>query len=447
MHINEVERILKDSIDGKEKQYEVKRYCDHICCESDFVLLYDGMEFAYIKFDEKGNMKKEQMNIHEEKMGTASFYIVIKDSDEFIPIDLPCKVYPRNNMNTVFECSTDNLLQKLCDYRSTQYTPLNIEKVAEFFEKTFSSFIRGRMQAFMSKIREETNLADVIEDHDTYFMLTPKYERLFFCSLLGSTSGAPKRVCRYTSLSSLFRMLSEAKQSMCSTICMNDKTENDYSIKYISDAVPLSNVIQRMEARSPKTDAQSMSFILSGSRMGKKDDLNMWRLYGDDSKGVCLWYEIEDMPDNFFLSRVSYAKNETHAELAYLASKMGRAVCGRNFEVRNLNSWLHFFKPAEYAIEEEIRLLYEMPDVNMLESLYGKWILNSDNGIIAPVVSFSVDKKNCQFPLVLSRIILGPNLRERNINIEQLRLMIKNKQIKVADDFEIAFSTIESYRK
>ena len=28
MHINEVERILKDSIDGKEKQYEVKRYCD-----------------------------------------------------------------------------------------------------------------------------------------------------------------------------------------------------------------------------------------------------------------------------------------------------------------------------------------------------------------------------------------------------------------------------------
>ena len=56
-------------------------------------------------------------------------------------------------------------------------------------------------------------------------------------------------------------------------------------------------------------------------------------------------------------------------------------------------------------------------------------------------------KKNCQFPLVLSRIVLGPNLQERNINKEQLRLMIKNKQIRVTDDFEIAFSTIESYRK
>ena len=447
MHINEVERILKDSIDGKEKQYEVKRYCDHICCESDFVLLYDGMEFAYIKFDEKGNMKKKQMNIHEEKMGTASFYVLLNDTDAFIPTSLSCKVYPRNNMKSAFECDTDCLLEKLEGYHSTSSIPMTIEDVADFFEKTYSSMIRGRMQAFMSRIREATNLTDVIEDHGTYFMLSPKYEHLFFCSLLGSTSGTPKRVCRYTSLSSLFRTLSETRQSMCSTICMNDKTENDYSIKYISNAVPKSNVIQRMEARTLKTDAQSMSFILSGSRMGKKDDLNMWRLYGDDSKGVCLWYEIEDMPENFFLSRVSYAKNETHAELAYLASKMGRAVCGRNFEVRNLNSWLHFFKPAEYAIEEEIRLLYEMPDVNMLESLYGKWILNSDNGIIAPVVSFSVDKKNCQFPLVLSRIILGPNLRERNINIEQLRLMIKNKQIKVADDFEIAFSTIESYRK
>ena len=62
MHINEVERILRESIDGKEKQYEIKRNCDHICCESDFVLLNDGMEFAYIKFDEKGNMKKKQMN-------------------------------------------------------------------------------------------------------------------------------------------------------------------------------------------------------------------------------------------------------------------------------------------------------------------------------------------------------------------------------------------------
>ena len=52
MHINEVERILRDSICGQENRYEIKRYYDHICCESDFVLLRDGLEYAYFKFDE-----------------------------------------------------------------------------------------------------------------------------------------------------------------------------------------------------------------------------------------------------------------------------------------------------------------------------------------------------------------------------------------------------------
>ena len=238
MHINEVNRILEDSICGQEKQYEIKKYCDHICCESDFVLLRDGLEYAYFKFDETGQMSRNAMCIHEEKMGTASFYIILKETDEFIPVSLSCKVYPRNNMKSAFECNTDCLLKKLDGYYSTSSNPMTIEDVAEFFEKTYSSLIRGRMQTFMSRVREEKNLIDVIEDHGNYFMLTPQYERLFFCSLLGSTSGTPKRLCRYTNLVSLFRTLSEKQQSMCSTVCMNDKTENDYAQKFISEAMP-----------------------------------------------------------------------------------------------------------------------------------------------------------------------------------------------------------------
>ena len=432
MHINEVERILRDSICGQENRYEIKRYCDHICCESDFVMLRDGLEYAYFKFDETGRMSRKAMGIHEEKMGTAYFYVVLNDTDAFIPTSLSCKVYPRNNMKSAFECDTDCLLEKLEGYHSTSSIPMTIEDVADFFEKTYSSLIRGRMQTFMSRVREEKILSDVIEDHGTYFMLTPPYERLFFCSLLGSTSGTPKRLCRYTSLASLFRTLSEKQQSMCSTVCMNDKTENDYAQKFISEAMPQSNVISRLQTRS---------------RMSKKDDLNMWRLYGDDSKGVCLWYKVDDeLPEHFFLAKVSYAKNEAHAELSYLSSKMGKGVCGRNFEIRNLNSWLHFFKPSEYAVEEEVRLLYEMNDGSLLDTTNGKWTYNISNGIIAPIVRFPVTKSENNFPLVLERIVLGPNLPERNINKEQLLLMIKYVQIKVADDFEITFSDINSYR-
>ena len=437
MHINEVERILRESVSGKENRYEIKRYCDHTCCESDFVMLRDGLEYAYLKFDETGKMSRKAMGIHEEKMGTAYFYVVLNDTDAFIPTSLSCKVYPRNDMKSAIECDTDCLLERLEGYHSTSSIPMTIEDVADFFEKTYSSLIRGRMQTFMSRVREEKKISDVIEDHGTYFMLTPPYERLFFCSLLGSTSGTPKRLCRYTSLASLFRTLSEKQQSMCSTVCMNDKTENDYAQKFISEAMPQSNVISRLQTRTSSVNADTFSFILSGSRMNKKDDLNMWRLYGDDSKGVCLWYKVDD----------ELPKIEAHAELSYLSSKMGKGVCGRNFEIRNLNSWLHFFKPSEYAVEEEVRLLYEMNDGSLLDTTNGKWIYNTSNGIVAPIVRFPITKTDNNFPLVLERIVLGPNLPERNINKEQLRLMIKNMQIRVTDDFEISFSTIDSYRK
>ncbi len=81
MHINEVERILRESVSGQENRYEIRRYCDHICCESDFVLLRDGLEYAYFKFDETGRMSRKAMGIREEKMGTASFYVVLRDTD------------------------------------------------------------------------------------------------------------------------------------------------------------------------------------------------------------------------------------------------------------------------------------------------------------------------------------------------------------------------------
>ncbi|MDY5065142.1 MAG: hypothetical protein SPE85_00705, partial [Prevotella sp.] len=65
---------------------------------------------------------------------------------------------------------------------------------------------------------------------------------------------------------------------------------------------------------------------------------------------------------------------------------------------------------------------------------------------IAPIVRFPIIKADCRFPLVLERIVLGPNLKERSINKEQLLLMFKYGQINVTDNFEIIYSDINSYR-
>ena len=446
MHINEVERILKECVTESDGSYELKRYHDGICCESDFVLLHEGREYAFIKFDESGKAKWKTLNVHEEKMGTARFYIVVRDTDDFIPTDLNCIVYPRNEIKSVFTCKASELQDKLGNYNPSNPKPLTIEDLADFFSKTYSSLIRGRMQAFVSLLQAEQTLADIVEDYGCYFMLTPKYEQLFFCALLGSVPGIPKRMCRYTSLSSLFRSLSERKQSMCGVACMNDKSESDYAFSVLESSAEHSNVVQRLKARSASNSTQA-SFILSGSRMSNKDDLNMWRLYGDNSQGVCLWYDVDaDNLRDFRLSRVSYGKQGRHAELIYLSNKLGKGLCGRNFEIRNLHSWMLFFKPMEYAVEDEVRLLFQIDDISQLESYGGKWILNEENGIIAPIIRISILETDNHFPLILSRVVLGPNLRERDVNKIQLLNMIKQSGIKVSENFEISFSEINSYR-
>lgn len=447
MHINEVFSILKDCLSEKDDSFDVKAYNDGLCCVSDFVVLRNHKEFAYVKYDEKGEMDKKSMNLHEEKMGTAAFYVVVKDTDAFIPADLPCTVFPRNT-RTPIRCSTDTLLQTLTDFKFKDLDPISVSDLLLFFEKTYSSLIRGRMKTFFDTLNDAKTVDEIIVDLGCYFMFRPEYETLFFQSLLGSASGMPKKICRYTTLAGLFRTLNEKQQSMCNVVCMNDKTETDYAKRFLGQAMPSSNLLSRWAARTMDDGSDSLYFLLSGSRMTKKDDLGLWRMYGEDTKGVSLRYEVnEPLPEGFCLAKVSYAKRDAHAELTYLASKLCKALKGRSFEVNHLHSWLHFFKPEEYAMEEEVRLLYSLEESQAIKGNKLDWILNAQNGIVAPLVSFSIDKNNNAFPLVLSGIVLGPNLAESDVNVKQLSLMIKHNQIKTTDNFEITKSSIDSYRR
>lgn len=90
MHINEVFSILKDCLSEKDDSFDVKAYNDGLCCASDFVVLRNHKEFAYVKYDEKGEMDKKSMNLHEEKMGAAAFYVVVNDTDAFFQIGRVC---------------------------------------------------------------------------------------------------------------------------------------------------------------------------------------------------------------------------------------------------------------------------------------------------------------------------------------------------------------------
>lgn len=95
---------------------------------------------------------------------------------------------------------------------------------------------------------------------------------------------------------------------------------------------------------------------------------------------------------------------------------MGLKVDGRTFKLRRWNEWKHFFKPYEYKDEMEIRLLY-----NKMNKPASKWILTSDYQIVCPLMIFGVKK----FPLLIDKIMLGPNCPDIKVNQLQLELMIK----------------------
>ena len=150
-----------------------------------------------------------------------------------------------------------------------------------------------------------------------------------------------------------------------------------------------------------------------------EDNLTMWRLYGDDAKGVCLEFMAEyDTPN---LYPVHYEEdNGVQNRVAQLKAEL--ASSNLQFKFLSLErKWQYYMKPACFSEEKEIRLLIE--DVKPK-----KWDLPS-TGVIKPYIEcglFESAKDAEPFPLKLERIILGPNMKEQARNKHQIELMVQS---------------------
>lgn len=138
-------------------------------------------------------------------------------------------------------------------------------------------------------------------------------EDAFFSILLNKR--IPIKLCRFTTRHNLFLLFKDGKQNMCSIVCMNDKSEETYADKKIGWD----------ESWGDLHVENNNCFILSLMPQEKSDDLTMWRLYGDDAKGVCLNYEISEkqkgrkLKGDFYISCISYGESaKIHRELDFL---------------------------------------------------------------------------------------------------------------------------------
>ncbi len=287
-------------------------------------------------------------------------------------------------------------------------------------------------------IDKETDLLKIPED----------LEEKFFKSLIEEYEG--DELCRFTSLGSLFRTINETKQSMCSVVCMNDKSETNYVSNYLQK----NKYIQTKLHPGTVGDA-NQSFILSCCSVKKKDDLTMMRLYADDARGVVIGYKILNpfrlkSSPNFILGKINYEReNGTHPELDLIVSILNKKFGVFSFSFRSLLKWSHFFKPKEYNVEEEVRLLYNDCGIKKRNCVESKWIHDSSYNILSQIRLFDITNKGRVFPFSINSILLAPKMTEANINQEQLENIIQTKNIKISTQSGNNFvdlSRIDHYR-
>jgi len=262
------------------------------------------------------------------------------------------------------------------------------------------------------------------ENSFSYRFADEEFENQFFLNLLGRVDSL--ELCRYSTLDSLFRLLKNAKQNMCSIVCMNDKGE----LNYVNTRVAPSY--------SSIPEDPNNCFILSllpvrpNNVLPDKpheDELTFWRLYGDDASGVCLTYSVNpgintDKYPAFKLARVSYEREDgSHPELSFVNALMSsNTINGKALSFRNWHIWKHFFKNRHFAIEDEVRLLY-MPQKGSKPEI--EWIKNDSNKIVSKMCLFTLKpRKNTRikFPLTLVSALIGPKITEPEV-VEQYEYM------------------------
>ena len=310
-----------------------------------------------------------------------------------------------------------------------------------------------------NKSLEICSVLESMKDKDLYqyskkdlkIKLNDAIEESLFGALLGRY--AKDKVCRFTTLSSVFRTVNTKKHSMCSIVAMNDKSETSYVNDYF-----VQQGFNSLKHLVLGPDDWNHCFITSCCDEGRMNDFTMMRLYADDVRGVSIMYSINhDLLDNsnFSLRQVSYQRdNLTHPELDILIALLSIRVGNYSLKLNSLNRWKHFFKPKEYAIEQEVRLLYQSPlsPASEEQEQAGApgpnriWILNQEFNIITPLVEFDITTGCNQYPLKFEEITLGAKMKESYTNQLQLRELFRIHNIENGTNVSVSQSDISNYR-
>lgn len=414
----DVQKRFSDSIlmEFFEIRPNVRWRSSHNYTEFDIALLKKELLYAIVevKFRLDSHMlKNAKRQVTNAMQLTHCRFGIITDNNKFYIAD---SAISSENYN---EMSFDQIVQCLIKPNAIWQSKEKNDDTREKIREVLNTYFEGDD---IKLISDDINY----DDNQGFFsFVNTEKEKKFFQMILGSL-GVDKPVYRYTSLDTLFVMLNKGSYRMSGIVGMNDKSEIDYFDK----ECPIDNSGSSIRELN-ETYLSSCSLL--------KDDLTMWRLYGDDAKGVCLEFEIvatEKRYDSFILAPVNYAeKRGKHKVLEML-----KELSDLNIRFAELNKWKHFFKPFDYKVEEEIRLMFIDNGRYDNGVINRDWVKTSSHSILNPVVDFKLNTS--KFPLQLRRIILGPKMPEIEVNLSQMEELISQKGYSIKVDR----SEIDNYR-
>lgn len=356
---------------------------------------------------------------------------IVSDNEKFY-------FYDRNNKESNFKLiSFDEIVKLITKPEKIKVLKKDKEIVLKLINEAAIKHLNENKD-FITYINNNTFYNKIIFDfNSSSFHFTDdesginSFENQFFIKMFGEFKET--KICRYTTLNTLFEMLKNISFRMSGLVGMNDKSEVNYVDNYFEKESNKTIIEKPLNKEHHNTiTAINNRYITSCSTIKRKDDLTLWRLYSDDGKGVCLVFNVkkDNLNNHVLLQKVKYAdENGKHKELDFLKEIIDKVEIetGFKFEFKKLSVWKHFFKAYDYSIEEEVRLL--IIDNKSLSELKKDWVMTYTNSIFNPVIDFRLNSK--LFPIQLKDIILGPKCPEYDINQVQIKEMIrrKNKEI------------------
>ena len=316
----------------------------------------------------------------------------------------------------------------------------NKSDIVNFFYNAIEELVRENDIDGRVRSRKKKELKQFISGNDknkieydkadaSIFYLKKKEERKFIQILLGNYD--EDYIVKFSSARSLYEVLNKGKIGMCSLVCMNDPSEKNYA----DDVVKSLNTV----------DDAADTFIISSCEDARIDDLTIWRLYADDAKGVGLKFKINkrQIRERFYLAPISYGEGRgKHWELEVIKSLIHASpLQGSRFVLKDWLVWKHFFKNSSYAIEKEIRLLYQPKDLP--KEGESEWFMDDRTSVYSEKRIFDLTAKKSSFPLKLSQIILGSRFPGAEENVSQIKKCFERTKIITGTPIE----NIVDYRK